>query len=90
MRQASAIFLVIAACLLPCISSPPLQAAPRPGATQIFRLDSTGDLSLIGVTVQKVHYRGRKALKLLERPYCKFGGASGGPAQGNRLHRRDD
>ena len=65
MRGASAILLVIAGCLLPCSSSPALLAGP-PGATQVFRLDSTGDLSLIGVTAQTVNYRGRKALELLE------------------------
>src|SRR5262249_14484755 len=67
MRRASAIFLVIAGGLLPCSSSPALLAG-RPGATQIFRLDSTGDLSLIGVTAHTVNYRGRKALELLEAP----------------------
>lgn len=68
MRRVSVIFLVITGCLLPCSSSPGLPAGAGPGPTQVFRLDSAGDLSLIGVTAQTVNYRGRKALELLEDP----------------------
>ena len=66
MRQASAIVLSIVACLIPGISSLISHASPPANATQIFRLESTGDLTLIRVKAKTMSYRGKKALQLLE------------------------